>query len=240
LAECDISLDEDIVLGSSNDCKSLGGFILINRVSDMTSACGVIEHALRRSKNVIWKDTDVTSAKRAELKKQKPMTIWFTGLSGAGKTVLANALEKRLYAMGLHTMLLDGDNIRHGLSRNLGFKEADRVENIRRTAEVAKLMNDAGLIVLVSFISPFEKDRESARNTIGEAFNLVYVSTSLEVCERRDVKGLYTKARRGEIPNFTGVTGVYEAPAQPDLEIDTSACSVEKAVETLLGKFFFL
>jgi len=176
---------------------------------------------------------------RAESQNQQPLAVWFTGLSGAGKTVLANALEKRLFSLGRHTMLLDGDNMRHGLNKNLGFKEADRIENIRRVAEVAKLMNDAGLIVLTSFISPYESDRESARGVIGAPFRLVYVSTPLEVCEGRDVKGLYAKARRGEIPNFTGVTDPYEIPANPDFIIDTSGCSVDEAVEMIMERFFY-
>ena len=238
LAVCDIQLSEGIPIDSLENCKALGGFILINRISNMTSACGVIQHSLRRSTNVIWKDTDITPAMRAELKGQQPLTVWFTGLSGAGKTVLANALEKRLYALGKHTILLDGDNVRHGLNRNLGFKEADRVENIRRIAEVAKLMNDAGLIVLTSFISPYESDRENARAIIGEPFSLVYVSTPLEVCENRDIKGLYAKARRGEIPNFTGVTDIYEIPQNPEFVVDTNGLSIEETVELLIRKFF--
>lgn len=238
IAICDLSLSENIVFDSSNNSKALGGFILINRVSNMTSGCGVIQHGLRRSTNVVWQDTDITPAMRAELKGQKPLTIWFTGLSGAGKTVLANALEKRLFAQGKHTMLLDGDNVRHGLNKNLGFKEADRIENIRRVAEVAKLMNDAGLIVITSFISPYENDRENARSIIGEPFALVYVSTPLDVCENRDVKGLYAKARRGEIPNFTGVTDVYEEPVHPDFTLDTTDCSIDEAIEMLMRRFF--
>jgi bifunctional enzyme CysN/CysC len=238
IAICDISLSESIVFDSFEHNKALGGFILIDRISNMTSACGTIRHSLRRSTNVVWKDTDVKPEMRADLKAQKPLTLWFTGLSGSGKTVLANALEKKLFALGLHTMLLDGDNVRHGLNRNLGFEEHDRVENIRRTAEVAKLMNDAGLIVLTAFISPYESDRENAELIIGEPFNLVYVSTPLDVCESRDVKGLYAKARRGEIPNFTGITDIYEPPSKPDLEIDTSGCSVDDAVDMLIGRFF--
>jgi bifunctional enzyme CysN/CysC len=238
LGECDISLAEKMVFTSLSENKALGGFILIDRVSNMTAACGVIKHSLRRSDNITWADTDVTPAMRASLKGQKPATIWFTGLSGAGKTVLANALERRLHALGKHTMILDGDNIRHGLNRNLGFKEADRIENIRRIAEVSKLMNDAGLIVLTSFISPHESERENAREIIGSAFRLVYVSTSLEVCESRDVKKLYAKARRGEIPNFTGISATYEIPGQPDLTIDTAECSVDEAVEMLMREFF--
>lgn len=238
LAVCDISLSENMVFDTLDKCKALGGFILINRVSNTTSACGAIQHSLRRSTNVTWTNTDITSTMRAAAKGQTPLTIWFTGLSGAGKTVLANALEKRLFALGLHTMLLDGDNIRHGLNKNLGFKEADRIENMRRVAEVAKLMNDAGLIVLASFISPYESDRGSVREIIGEPFILVHVSTPLEVCESRDVKGLYAKARQGEIPNFTGITAPYETPANADMSIDMSGCEVDEAVDMLIRRFF--
>jgi bifunctional enzyme CysN/CysC len=238
LAMCDISLSENIVFDALEKSKALGGFILINRISNMTSACGAIQHGLRRSTNVVWKDTDVTPPMRAELMAQKPLTLWFTGLSGAGKTVIANALEKRLFELGIHTMILDGDNIRHGLNKNLGFIESDRVENIRRVAEVSKLMNDAGLVVLASLISPYESDRENASDIIGEPFKLIYISTPLEVCESRDTKGLYAKARRGEIPNFTGVTDVYDKPAECALEIDTSDGTVDEAVELIIRRFF--
>ncbi len=238
LAVCDIYLSEAIAFNTLEEGKALGGFILIDRVTNMTAACGAILQSLRRATNVVWADTDVTPAMRAGAMGQKPVTIWFTGLSGAGKTVLANALEKRLFSLGRHTVMLDGDNVRHGLNKNLGFREADRIENIRRVAEVARLMNDAGLIVLTSLISPYESDRESAREIIEEAFRLVYVSTPLEVCESRDVKGLYAKARRGEIPNFTGITSVYEPPPRFDLAIDTSKCTVDEAVDRLIGALF--
>jgi len=200
----------------------------------MTSACGVVEHALRRSTNVVWQNTDITRDMRAQQKGQKPLTLWFTGLSGSGKSTLANEIEKRLVAMGKHTMLLDGDNIRHGLNKNLGFKETDRVENIRRIAEVAKLMNDAGLIALTSFISPYEKDRENAREIIGESYIEIHVATPLEECERRDVKGLYAKARAGEIPAFTGVSSPYEEPVNPEMRIDTTNYSIEEAAELVI------
>ena len=238
LAVCDIMLSENMAFNAFEKSRTLGGFILINRISDMTAACGTILHPLRRSTNVVFKDTDVSPDMRAGIKGQKPLTIWFTGLSGSGKTALANALEKRLFALGKHTMLLDGDNMRHGLNKNLGFEEHDRVENIRRTAEAAKLLNDAGLIVFASLISPYESDRENARGIIGEPFKLVYVSTPLDVCESRDVKGLYAKARRGEIPNFTGITAVYEPPVKPELIIDTSGCTIQQAAEKLMEKFF--
>ena len=178
----------------------------------------------------------MTRQMRAAQKGQKPLTLWFTGLSGAGKSVLSNALEKRLLALGKHTMLLDGDNVRMGLCRNLGFTHQDRIENIRRVAEVSKLMNDAGLIVLTAFISPYRQDRENARRIIGDGVVEIYVSTPLEVCEQRDVKGLYAKARRGEIPNFTGISSDYEPPVEPDIQVDTSKCTMEEAVEQIISR----
>ncbi len=239
IAVCDISAVSDVVFNTfrkspTSSCdRALGTFILIDRVSNMTSACGTVSHALRRDENIIPQDLDVTRDIRAGLMNQKPVTIWFTGLSGSGKSTLANALEKRLVGLGKHTMLLDGDNIRLGLNKDLSFKESDRVENIRRIAECAKLMNDAGLIVLTSFISPFAKDRENARKIIGEDFVEVYVSTPLAECEKRDVKGLYKKARSGEIPNFTGISSPYEAPTNPEITIDTTQ-SIELCVDQLV------
>lgn len=236
IALCDISLAEKTVVDSFDCHKALGCFILIDRVSNMTSACGVIRHTLRRSDNLVWQNTDITREIRAKQKAQLPLTLWFTGLSGAGKSTLANEVEKRLVAMGKHTILLDGDNIRMGLNKNLGFKEADRVENIRRIAEVSKLMNDAGLIVLTAFISPYSRDRQNAREIIGKEFVEIYVNTSLEECERRDAKGLYKKARAGEIPNFTGVTSPYEAPQHPEITVDAEKMTVDEAVEFVLSK----
>ena len=236
IVSCDIMLSEKMVLDKFENNKTLGEFILIDRVTNMTSACGVVEHPLRRSDNVVWQQTDITRDIRAQQKQQNPLTLWFTGLSGSGKSTLANEVEKRLVAMGKHTMLLDGDNIRLGLNKNLGFKEQDRIENIRRIAEVAKLMNDAGLITMTSFISPYQRDRQSAKDIIGDSFIEIYVSTPLEECERRDVKGLYAKARKGEIPNFTGISSPYEAPTSPDIEIDTSKCSLEEAVDYIIEK----
>jgi len=234
IAVCDVSLSENLVFCPFERSIAMGGFILIDRVTNMTSACGMILHGLRRAANVTPQNTDVTPAMRAAQKNQDALTIWFTGLSGAGKSFLANALEKRLFAVGKHTMLLDGDNIRLGLNKDLGFTEADRVENIRRVAEVARLMNDAGVIALVSFISPYESDRENARRIVGEGFRLVYVSTPLSVCENRDAKGLYRKARAGEIPNFTGVNAPYEVPVSADFMIDTSVQPAEESVGALL------
>ena len=236
LAVCDIILSEKCAVDAFDKTRDLGSFILINRVTNMTSACDTVMHTLRRSNNLVWQQTDITKKIRSEQKNQTTKTIWFTGLSGSGKSTLANELEKRLVAMGRHTMLLDGDNIRMGLNKNLGFTETDRVENIRRIAEVAKLMNDAGLIVLTAFISPYERDRENARQIIGEDFFEVYVSTPIEECERRDVKGLYRKARNGEIPNFTGVSSPYEKPVSPDLEINTEVMSIEDAVTLIVDK----
>lgn len=237
LAYCDVILSEKCVLDKFEDHRTLGSFVLIDRVTNMTSACGIIEHTLRRGDNLVWQDMDITRQHRAGRMEQTPVTVWFTGLSGAGKSTLANALEKRLSLMGKYTMLLDGDNVRMGLNKDLGFKEKDRVENIRRVSEVAKLMNDAGLIVLTSFISPYRADRESAADIIGrDNFIEVYVSTPIEECERRDAKKLYQKARNGEIPNFTGVNSPYEVPLGADITIDTSEKSVEECVEEILAE----
>lgn len=187
-----------------------------------------------KQKNLTWQNMEVTRENREERLGQKAVTIWMTGLSGAGKSTLANEVEKRLFAMGKYTMLLDGDNVRMGLNQNLGFSEEDRVENIRRIAEVSRLMNDAGLIVLTSFISPFRQDRRNAKNIIGERFVEVYISTPLEECEKRDVKGLYQRARNGEISNFTGITSPYEVPEHPDITVDTSKHSLEECVDIIL------
>ena len=180
---------------------------------------------------------DITRQLRAQQKNQTPKTIWMTGLSGAGKSTLINEVEKRLFAEGKHTMLLDGDNVRMGLNKNLGFKEQDRIENIRRVSEVAKLMNDAGLITLTSFISPFESDRLKAREIIGaDNFIEIYVATPIEECEKRDVKGLYKKARAGEIPNFSGISSPYEAPKNPEITIDTTGQTVEQSVDYIMDQ----
>lgn len=234
IAQCDISVSSNIVFEPFEINKALGSLILIDRVSHMTAACGVITHSISRSRDLTWHTMDVTREFRENQLDQKACTIWLTGLSGSGKSTLANALEKRLASMGKHTMLLDGDNIRMGLNRNLGFSEADRIENIRRIAEVAKLMNDAGLIVLTSFISPFAQDRRRAKEIIGDSFIEVYVSTPLEECERRDVKGLYAAARAGKIEQFTGISSPYEVPRDPQITIDTSKHSVEECVDLLI------
>ena len=234
IALCEISTASKLVFDEFEKNNALGSLILIDRVSHMTSACGIVEHTMNRENQLTWHNMDITRSFREEQLGQTAKTIWFTGLSGSGKSTLANELEKRLAAMGKHTMLLDGDNVRMGLNRNLGFREADRIENIRRIAEVSKLMNDAGLIVLTSFISPFAQDRQNAREIIGDAFMEVYVSTPMEECERRDVKGLYKKARKGELDHFTGVTSPYEVPQHADVVIDTSKFSVEACVDQIL------
>ncbi len=231
---CSVLATEKIVFERFEKSETLGGLILIDRITNMTSACGVIEKPLKHFDNLTWQDSDVTKEIRERQLGQKAKTLWFTGLSGSGKSTLANALEIRLAAQGKHTMLLDGDNIRMGLNRDLDFSDEARTENIRRIAEVAKLMNDAGLIVLTSFISPFKQDRDMARNIIGEDFVEIYISTSLEECERRDVKGLYKKARNGEITVFTGISSPYEAPETPEIQIDTAETSVEAAVDLIM------
>lgn len=234
IASCDISAASDIVFDTFELNKALGSLILIDRVSHMTSACGIITRSLDRGTNLTWQSTDITRSFRENQLGQHARTIWFTGLSGSGKSALANAIEKRLAAAGKHTMLLDGDNVRMGLNRNLGFSETDRIENIRRIAEVAKLMNDAGLLVLTSFISPYARDRRTAKEIIGDDFIEVYVSTPIEECERRDIKGLYAAARAGKIEQFTGISSPYEAPEHPDITIDTTGKDVDETADTLL------
>ena len=237
IAVCDIALARKTVFDVFSSHRTMGEFIMIDRISNMTSACGVIEHPLRRADNLTWQQTDIDRTIRSTKMNQKPVTLWFTGLSGAGKSALANAIEKSLSLRGKYTMLLDGDNVRMGLNKNLGFEEDDRIENIRRVAEVSKLMNDAGLIVLTSFISPFRLDRRNAAEIIGkESFIEIYVSTPIAECEKRDVKGLYKKAREGKIPNFTGVNSPYEPPENPNIIIDTSNCSIDEAVEYVMGE----
>ena len=221
---CNLSLDEPIPFEAYARNRTLGGFILIDRYDNGTAAAGTLDFALRRAGNVHWQHVDVDKAARARQKGQVPKVLWFTGLSGAGKSTIANLVDKRLHALGYHSFLLDGDNVRHGLNRDLGFTDEDRVENIRRVAEVAKLMTDAGLIVLVSFISPFRAERRMARARFdaGE-FVEVFVDVPLAVAEARDVKGLYRKARAGLIPNFTGIDSPYEAPEHPELHLDAGA-----------------
>lgn len=235
IAICQISATEKIVFDKFESHKTLGSFILIDRITNMTSACGTINHVLTRSDDLTWHSMDITRQFRSEKMGQRPMTLWFTGLSGSGKSTLANEVEKRLNLRGNYTMLLDGDNVRLGLNKNLGFTDKDRVENIRRVAEVAKLMNDAGLIVLTSFISPFTADRRNAKEIIGSTeFVEIYVSTSLEECIKRDVKGLYERAKKGEVSNFTGITSPYEAPEHADIVLNTTGKSIEECVDELM------
>jgi bifunctional enzyme CysN/CysC len=232
---CNLSLDKAIAFEPYSESREAGSFILIDRITNQTIGMGLIDFALRRASNIHWQSLEVSRAARSSLKSQKAAVIWFTGLSGSGKSTIATALEKRLYSLGRHTYVLDGDNVRHGLNRDLGFTDADRVENIRRVAEVARLMADAGLLVLVSFISPFRSERDAARSLMGEGeFLEVFVDAPLDVCEVRDPKGLYKKARRQELANFTGISSPYEVPEHPDVHLETAQLSVEAAVEQLV------
>ena len=230
-----LSLDQPVAFDPYDDIREMGGFILIDRLTNDTVGMGLIDFALRRASNIHWQALDVDRAALSEQKAQKPAVLWFTGLSGSGKSTIANALQKRLFAMGKHTFVLDGDNVRHGLNRDLGFTDADRVENIRRVSNVARLMSDAGLITLVSFISPFRSERRMARNLMAEnEFVEIYVDTPLSVAEERDVKGLYRKARAGEIKNFTGIDSPYEPPLDPEISINTVESTPEEAAEAIL------
>ncbi len=234
---CNLYLDHAIAFEPYAENRELGGFILIDRQTNATVGAGTIDFALRRAGNIHWQHVDVDKAARARSKAQVPRCVWFTGLSGSGKSTVANLVEKRLHAMGHHCYILDGDNVRHGLNKDLGFTDEDRVENIRRVAEVARLMVDAGLIVLVSFISPFRAERRMARELFepGE-FVEVFVDTPLEVAERRDVKGLYAKARAGRIPNFTGIDSPYEAPEHPELVLDTVHETAEALAQRVIAE----
>ncbi|HYD06128.1 MAG TPA: sulfate adenylyltransferase subunit CysN [Reyranella sp.] len=233
----ELATDKPLVFEAYAESRTLGGFILIDKLSNATIAAGMLHFALRRSQNVHWQALDVSREAHARLKNQRPAVLWFTGLSGSGKSTIANLVEKKLHALGHHTFLLDGDNIRHGLNRDLGFTEADRIENIRRIAEVAKLMADAGLIVLTAFISPFRAERELARSLLPEGeFVEVFVDTPLAEAERRDVKGLYKKARAGELKNFTGIDSPYEPPEDPEVRIDTTTTSPEDAADQIVER----
>ena len=232
---CNISLDRAIPFDAYNDNRETGGFILIDKMSNATVGMGMIHFALRRSSNVHWQALDVDRSTRASIKGQKPVVLWFTGLSGSGKSTIANIVDRKLIARGAHTMLLDGDNVRHGLNKDLGFTDADRVENIRRVAEVAKLMTDAGLITLVSFISPFRAERRLARDLMGEdEFKVIHVDTPLDVAEQRDVKGLYKKARAGQIKNFTGIDSPYERPENAAITVETTKTNPEDAADEII------
>jgi bifunctional enzyme CysN/CysC len=234
---CNVGLDRPIPFDPYTENRATGGFILIDRHSHDTVGAGLIQFALRRADNIHWQALDVNKIARSHLKGQKPCVLWFTGLSGAGKSTIANLVEKRLLSAGKHTYLLDGDNIRHGLNKDLGFTDADRVENIRRVAEVSRLMVDAGLIVLVSFISPFRSERRMARDLVAEGeFIEVFVDTPLEEAEKRDAKGLYKKARRGELKHFTGIDSPYEAPEHPEIRIDTTTTTPAEAVDEIVAR----
>jgi bifunctional enzyme CysN/CysC len=236
IGACNISLARPIVFEPYEINRVLGAFIIIDKASNATVGAGMIRFALRRAANISWQALDIDKMARADLKGQRPLCVWFTGLSGSGKSTLANLLEKRLHADGRHTYILDGDNVRHGLNRDLGFTDADRVENIRRVAEVARLMADAGLIVIVAFISPFNSERQMARDLFAEGeFIEVFVDTPLEVCERRDPKGLYKKARAGLLPHFTGIDSGYEPPQQPEVHLRGDADAPELLVEQLMS-----
>ena len=233
----EIATNKPIVFESYDDNRDLGGFILIDRFTNATVAAGTIHFALRRSQNVHWQALEVGREGHAALKNQQPRVLWFTGLSGSGKSTIANLVEKKLHAMGKHTFLLDGDNVRHGLNRDLGFTDADRVENIRRIGEVARLMTDAGLIVLTAFISPFRAERQLVRGMMADGeFAEIYVRTPLEVAEARDVKGLYAKARAGQLKNFTGIDSPYEEPEAPEMSVDTVEMTAEEAAEAIVEK----
>ncbi len=234
---CELELDRPIAFDPYVQSRDMGGFVLIDRITNVTVGAGMLKFELRRSQNVHWQAIDVGKAAHAKLKGQRPCVLWLTGLSGAGKSTIANLLEKKLHSLGHHTYLLDGDNVRQGLNKDLGFTRADRVENIRRVAEVAALMVDAGLIVLVSFISPFRSERSMARELVQETeFIEVFVDTPLEVAEARDYKHLYEKARRGEIKNFTGIDSPYEAPEAPEIHVDTLSSTAEQAAEQILAE----
>ncbi len=232
---------QEIPFTSYQEDRELGGFILIDKVSNITVAAGLINFALRRSQNIHWQTTDITKVQRAAALNQKPVIFWMTGLSGSGKSTIANAVELKLEQNGFHTFLLDGDNIRHGLNKDLGFTEADRIENIRRIGEVSKLMTDAGLIVITAFISPFESERNMVREMVEEGeFVEIFIDTPLETAETRDVKGLYAKARAGELKNFTGIDSPYENPSKPEITIKTEELNVEAAADVIVNYYMEL
>jgi bifunctional enzyme CysN/CysC len=232
-----VTTDREIPFAPYAENRDLGGFILIDKITNQTVAAGMIHFALRRAQNIHWQATDIGRDHHARMKHQKPAVLWLTGLSGSGKSTIANIVEKKLARMNRHTFLLDGDNVRHGLNKDLGFTEADRIENIRRVGEVAKLMTDAGLIVITAFISPFRSERDMVRGMMqpGE-FMEVFIDTPLEVAEARDVKGLYAKARAGQLKNFTGIDSPYEAPENAEIRIDTSRMTPEEAAEVIVRR----
>ena len=234
---CEITTDRRIVFDPYTENRALGGFILIDKITNHTVGAGMLHFSLLRSQNVHWQPTDITRDHHASMKNQTPRVLWFTGLSGSGKSTIANEVEKKLALMNRHTFLLDGDNVRHGLNKDLGFTESDRIENIRRIGEVAKLMTDAGLIVLTAFISPFRADRQLVRDMIdGGEFIEIHVDTPLEVAEARDVKGLYKKAREGKLKNFTGIDSPYEPPESPEIRVNTVEMTPEEAADHIIAK----
>ncbi len=236
---CTFSTDKPITFEPYADSKTLGGFVLVDKMSNNTLAAGMINFSLRRAHNIHWQATDVDREAHANLKHQQPKVLWFTGLSGSGKSTIANEVEKRLHAMGKHTFLLDGDNVRHGLNKDLGFTDTDRIENVRRIGEVAKLMTDAGLIVLTAFISPFRSERQMVREMMPDGeFIEIHIDTPLDVAEARDVKGLYKKARAGTLKNFTGIDSPYEAPYDPEIRIDTTASPADEAADKIVSEIF--
>jgi len=238
---CNISISRALSFDAYAVNRNTGNFILIDRFTNATLGAGMIDFPLRRAANIHWQLIDIDKSIRAKLKGQKPMVLWFTGLSGTGKSTIANLVEKKLVSIGKHTYLLDGDNVRHGLNRDLGFTDADRVENIRRIAETAKLFVDAGLIVLTSFISPFKSERRLARELLEEGeFVEIFINTPLEICEQRDPKGLYKKARAGELPNFTGIDSDYETPENPEIVVETERKTAEEAAEEIVNKILGL
>ena len=236
IAYCKVAIDKMHAISSYANNQKLGSFVIIDPYNNKTIGVGMIDHALRRSSNISWHKMSINKKTRSELNSQKPCVVWFTGLSGSGKSTIANILEQKLHTIGKRTYLLDGDNVRHGLNKDLGFTDADRVENIRRVAEVSKLMVDAGLITLVSFISPFKSERQMARDLLSsDEFFEIFINTPLEECEKRDPKGLYKKARAGELKNFTGIDSLYEEPENPDLILDTASSNAEELTDQIIN-----
>ena len=235
IAYCKVAINKMHAISSYANNQKLGSFVIIDPYNNKTIGVGMIDHALRRSSNISWHKMSINKKTRSELNSQKPCVVWFTGLSGSGKSTIANILEQKLHTIGKRTYLLDGDNVRHGLNKDLGFTDTDRVENIRRVAEVSKLMADAGLITLVSFISPFKSERQMARDLLSaDEFFEIFINTPLEECEKRDPKGLYKKARAGELKNFTGIDSLYEEPENPDLILDTTSSNAEELTDQII------
>ena len=235
IAYCKVAINKMHAISSYSNNQKLGSFVIIDPYNNKTIGVGMIDHALRRSSNISWHKMSINKKTRSELNSQKPCVVWFTGLSGSGKSTIANILEQKLHTIGKRTYLLDGDNVRHGLNKDLGFTDTDRVENIRRVAEVSKLMVDAGLITLVSFISPFKSERQMARDLLSaDEFFEIFINTPLEECEKRDPKGLYKKARAGELKNFTGIDSLYEEPENPDLILNTSSGNAEELTDQII------